>query len=389
MGQNKSGISRHLSVRWSWVIAWSFAALTFAYGVYGTWQNFTDPPGVDFVSFWAAGRMALMGKAALAYDIHAHQALELTVGRVRGIMSFPYPPPSLLFFAPLSLLPFGVAFSVWVLATCGFYVWAARRLAPFPQSLAIPSTIPNAVIGQNGFLFTGLFIAAAEALPRRPILAGLLFGCFALKPQIGFLIPLALLAGWEWRALLAAACSAALLYVLGLIAFGFASYEAFLNILPHYAKFLSNSGWQWNTLASAFAFLRFFGVPQHVALAAQAVCAAGAAFATWRAWRMRLETRVAVLATASMLISPYLFTYDTVFMVLPFAWLLQNGNRYMAALVWVGCLLPFVSYSGYYTGPNTVPLVAIAALWVLSRQQRASVPAPVGVSIRPAQMEAS
>jgi hypothetical protein len=377
MGQNKSGISRHFAVRWSWVIAWSFAALTLAYGAYGAWRNFFDPPGMDFVSFWAAGRLALIGKAVLAYDIQAHRAIELTVGQVRGIMSFPYPPPILMLFAPFSLLPFGVAFVAWVLSTCGFYVWSARRVAPFPLSLAIPTAIPNAGIGQTGFLFTGLFIAAAEILPRRPILAGLLFGCFALKPQIGFLIPLALLAGSEWRALLAAACSAAALYAMGLIVFGVGSYEAFLKILPRYAEFLSKSAWEWNTLASVFAFLRYFGVPQQMALAAQAICAAGAAFVTWRAWRLGLETRVVVLATASILISPYLFTYDTIFMVLPFAWFLRAGDRYMAALVWFGCLLPFVSYSHYYSGPNTVPLVAIVSLWALRARIWLKEPSPL------------
>ena len=359
---------KHLSVRWGWVTAWSFAGLVVAYGIYGLWKNYTDPPGVDFVSFWAAGRMALAGKAALAYNIEAHRALELTVGKLRGIMSFPYPPPSLFLFAPLSVLPFFPAFAVWVLGTCGFYIWAARRIAPPPQSLAIPSAIPNMIIGQNGFLFTGLFIAAAEQLARRPIVAGLLFGCFAVKPQLGFLIPIALVAGCQWRALFAAACFAVALYLAGLIAFGYASYEAFLAILPRYQEFLANSGWQWNTLASMFAFLRWFDVPQQIAYVAQAICAAGAAIVTWRAWRLRMESRVAILAAASMLVSPYLFTYDTLFMTLPFVWLLRNGNRYMAALVWIGCLLPFLAYSTYYAGPNTIPIAAILALWAMLRE---------------------
>src|SRR5689334_4917207 len=77
-------LAKHLSVRWGWVIAWSFAGLVLAYGVYGLWRNYNDPPGVDFVSFWAAGKLALAHKATLAYDIDAHRAVELTVGKVRG-----------------------------------------------------------------------------------------------------------------------------------------------------------------------------------------------------------------------------------------------------------------------------------------------------------------
>jgi len=149
--------------------------------------------------------------------------------------------------------------------------------------------------------------------------------------------------------------------------FGVASYQAFLAILPHYQEFLAKSGWQWNTLASVFAFLRWFDVPQQIAGAVQAVCAAGAAIVTWRAWRLGLECRVAVLASASMLVSPYLFTYDTMFMTLPFVWLLRNGNRYMAAIVWIFCLLPFLAYSKYYSGPNTIAIAAILSLWAMMR----------------------
>lgn len=367
----KAMLARHLSVRWGWVIAWSFAGLVIAYGVYGLWRNYNDPPGVDFVSFWAAGKLALAHKATLAYDIDAHRAVELTAGKVRGIMSFPYPPPTLLFFAPLSLLPFFPAFALWVIGTCAFYIWAARNVAPPPQSLAIPSAIPNMVIGQNGLLFTGLFIVAAEAIERRPILAGLLFGVFAVKPQLGFLIPVALIAGSRWRTLFAAGGSAIALYLAGLIVFGPASYLAFLNILPHYQEFMARSGWQWNTLASVFAFLRWFDVPQQIALTVQTICAAGAAIVTWLAWRRGLDCRIAVLASASMLVSPYLFTYDTMFMTLPFVWLLRNGNRYVAALVWILCLLPFLAYSKYYSGPNTIAIAAVLSLWAMMRQESA------------------
>jgi alpha-1,2-mannosyltransferase len=289
---------------------------------------------------------------------------------LHGIMSFPYPPPALLVFAPLSALPFGVAFVVWVVGTGAFYLRSVRRIASLPYSLALPSNIPNALIGQNGFLFTGLFVSGTGMLYARPVVAGLILGCFAVKPQLGFLLPVALVAGGEWRALVAAAFSAVALFIAGLIAFGLASYEAFLQILPHYAEFMSKSGWQWNELASVFAFCRYFGFAQPMALACQAFSAGAAAILTWRAWSSESNTRVPVLATATMLVSPYLFTYDTLFLAVPFAWFLRRGERYISAFIWLCCFLPVLAYSQYYKGPNTAPIAALVTLWALSRHQK-------------------
>jgi len=41
---------------------------------------------------------------------------------------------------------------------------------------------------------------ALVMLVERPILAGVLIGCLAYKPQFGLLIPLVLIAGSHWRA---------------------------------------------------------------------------------------------------------------------------------------------------------------------------------------------
>ena len=56
------------------------------------WIMLTDPKPVDFLSFWAAGRMVAEGAGAQIYDIEAHRAVERTVSAV-GILPFPYPPP--------------------------------------------------------------------------------------------------------------------------------------------------------------------------------------------------------------------------------------------------------------------------------------------------------
>src|SRR4051812_38838111 len=64
--------------------------------------------GTDFVSFWAAGRLAAEGQpAAAAYDPLRHGAVEhLAVrGAWPGYTPFPYPPSFLLICLPFGLLP--------------------------------------------------------------------------------------------------------------------------------------------------------------------------------------------------------------------------------------------------------------------------------------------
>ena len=44
---------------------------------------------VDFLSYWAAGKLAFAGHAASAYDIHLHKAVEQTVAPITGLLPFP------------------------------------------------------------------------------------------------------------------------------------------------------------------------------------------------------------------------------------------------------------------------------------------------------------
>ena len=87
------------------------------------WQQ---PKPIDFLSFWAAGKMVLAGNSAGIYDIAAHHAVERSATPV-GTLPFPYPPPFALIVAPFALLPFGAAFAAWLLVTGGLYMTAARE----------------------------------------------------------------------------------------------------------------------------------------------------------------------------------------------------------------------------------------------------------------------
>ena len=331
------------------------------------WINFVHPRPVDFLSYWAVAQMALEGRGEAIYDIAAHRSVEMSAVPIQGLLPFPYPPPFLLIVAPFGLLPYGVAFAAWVLVAGLLYVVAASRHFRPAFALAHPGVVSNGLVGQNGFLTSAIILLGTRWLEVRPLLAGAILGLMVIKPQLAVLLPVALVAGRHWHALAGAATSSLLLLAAALLAFGIGAYEGFLRILPVYAEFMSAGGWPWNEMASPFAFARYLGASAAVALAIHSVIAATAAMIVWRAWRRGWEGRVPILAAATILIPPYLFSYDALLLVLPLASLMVDRRRsWLVPIVWGLSALPLASNFGLYAGPNTITIAAIILLISMS-----------------------
>jgi hypothetical protein len=262
-----------------------------------------------------------------------------------------------------------LALPVWVVLTATLYLLAVRRVAPLPYSLSNPAAHANALIGQNGLLTTGIFLLGSGGINARPFVSGLTLGLLVIKPQLGILLPFALVAGRAWTAAAGAAVSAIGLLLLAWLAFGWEAYRGFLDILPSYAAALQNSRWPWNELASPFAFFRYFAVPQSMALVLHGLIAVAAIAITVRAWSRNAPQRFAILATATVLMAPYLLTYDTLLLTVPLALFIRQSRAWLSGFLWLCLLLGFASYTPVYAGPNMVPIAAIVALWVLAREQ--------------------
>ena len=108
----------------------------------GDTDLFVRPLGTDFSAFWSAGRLALEGHAANAYDWTALHAFEKQVfGPHIPLTAFPYPPPYLLIAVPIALLPYLTALMVWQIATLAPAVWLATRIVPHRLLLWSPSGV--------------------------------------------------------------------------------------------------------------------------------------------------------------------------------------------------------------------------------------------------------
>ncbi|GAA4744844.1 glycosyltransferase family 87 protein [Sphingomonas daechungensis] len=352
-------------IRWGRTLASGFGLLLVALSVQAWSRHFSHEFMTDYLSYWAAGKLTLAGDPAGAYDVAKHRAVEFSVTEFKGLNPFPYPPPFLLLVAPFSLLPYMWGFAAWVVVTFAAYLLLTRRAIETPYALAHPPVLMNGLIGQNGFLTAGLFTAGTAMLRERPFLAGAILGCLVIKPQLALLLPVAVIAARLWPAIAGALATAGVLGLVSLALFGASAFIGFWNILPLYTELMRQDKWPWNEFISVFAFLRYFGVDQTVALSVHAVVAAAAVALTWIAWSRNWKNQVPILAAATLLVPPYLLTYDALLMIIPMGfWLKDRERARLVGLLWLLCFLPIAFYFNLYRGPNTVPLAALLFLGV-------------------------
>lgn len=292
------------------------------------------PLGYDFITFWAGSFLALAGDAAASFDPARIVAVErLAVPGSDKVFLWHYPPTFFLVVLPLALLPYLAAYVAWIAATFAAFAGVVRRFAPRAETLwllvAFPGTLINALQGQNGFLTAALFGAALLQLEARPILAGVLFGLLSCKPQLGLLVPIALLCGRCWTALVAAAATTLAFATLSLLCFGAEAWLAFWNNLPLVRLLLDSGELPWSKIPSFYVALRTLGVPAWPAYALHALMALAVIVTVAKAWRgtAPLPLRAAVLVAGTVLVPPYLFDYDLALLAIPIAILGWHGVR--------------------------------------------------------------
>ena len=281
-----------------------------------------------------------------------HIIEKLVIGADVGLRPWHYPPSFLIIVLPLSLFPYGISFALWILSTLYGYLWIVRRIVPhrltFWLFLAFPPAINNLFYGQNGFLSTILLGGGLLLLDSRPFIAGLLLGILSYKPQLAILIPVALLAGRNWRALIGAAVSGISLALISLIVFGIATWKAFLNNIPYATEVLKYQKEYWSKMPTIFAGARFMGAELPMTEVLQgSIALVAMGIVAWIWWRrVSLPLRASSLSLAIFFTAPFAFEYDLVLIALPFAWLgweeVSAGRRtgqIILAICWIATFL--------------------------------------------------
>ncbi len=271
----------------------------------------------DFFALWGWSAMIHATRHTGAiYDPSAVKAfLHAQDPRFRGNYPFAYPPSFLLLIWPLALLGRTASYVVFVLVTLAFYLAAIGR-RPWRRPIMLlgliaPATVLTITAGQNGLLTGALLIGGCRLLERRPVLAGVLFGLLSCKPQLGVLIPVALMAAGMWRVIAAAAATVLASVVASGAAFGWDMWARWMHALFGLTRFVSAQPKLYQLMPTVSANLHLLGAPPWLALAAQLGAAGLAAAGVWWSWRRgpgRVPT--AVLQVGTFLATPYAFFYD-------------------------------------------------------------------------------
>ena len=288
----------------------------------------TRGPGSDFLAFWGAARLTVAGTPQLAYDLAAETAVQAPTG-IRSMIAYVNPPPFLLVIAPLGLMPYAVAWLVWSLTGWAVWLLVARRI--LPQATLAIAAFPGAYLAashaQNGFLTGALLIGGVLALGRSQALSGALFGALIVKPHLALLVPLWLLAGRKWTALAAGAVSAIALSLFSLAAFGAETWRAWPQSFAVSAAIMRDGDAVfWQRMGTVYSAVRLHGGAD-AALIAQSLVTFACAALVVLAWRRTRDPEAtgALMLAATALGSPYLFSYDLTFLVLPVFWLVREG----------------------------------------------------------------
>ncbi len=334
----------------------------------------------DFLVYWAAARAWLEGRLAIVYDIDAFTAYQnvLFADRFPNVVNFRpffYPPIWLLMLVPFGLLGVAKAYGAFISGTMALATAVEVRRDPWGWLVVLvsPAAVWVVLAGQNTFLSVALFYGGLKLLARSPVPAGVLLGLLSYKPQIWVLVPLALLAARQWRALASMAATVLILMLVSAALFGPAFWLAFLDAAREAAgprvveEMFERIFMHMTTLLAA---ARIVGLPPAVSGLVQTAGALLAIAAVWLSFSRKgqSDARIAVLATATFLVSPYTLNYDLLLLmpaaVAMFRLGIADGFRPMERLVLIMLwLIPTLGMILNRLDLPLMPLVILAFGW--------------------------
>jgi hypothetical protein len=340
-------------------------------------------PYWDFSNLWFGSHLALNGHLDYLFNPDLYRrALRQTFFQSMANQEWSYPPSMLLIGIPFALMPIGWAYFVWTMGTIALLLAALRTLS-MPEedrhAILISSAVfINAALGQNGALTAALFVAGLSLLERRPVLAGVCIGLLTIKPHLGLLLPVVLLAGRHYRAAFSAAATVLVLIVITAMAWGPGIWVDFWEkTMPMMSSIMQApfpQPYQSKAL-TVFVVVRSWGLSLPVSYGAQAICLLAALVITWRAWRPKTgydeNIRLALTALLLPLSTPYGYIYDSIPVIV--AVMLLRSSR-LSCPIWLFALLWTTPLIGILLNSRGVQLAilipALAVLWVLWKSRR-------------------
>jgi hypothetical protein len=302
---------------------------------------------LDFSYYYAAAQIGLQHGWNHIYDLDLQRQvfyqLHPTSDPFDWRRYFVSPPPVAWLAAPLTALPLVLAFWIFALtsavafALAGWLLVPGRGLGRLAIFLTAAGTYPVLIAIQTGQVVP--LVAAAIglgwwlAVRGHRVAAGLVLVAVLLKPQVGLLVPVALLAAGQRRVFLVWFAGAAALTTIALLSIG-----------PHGLTQLRSdlAAEQGQTANLAWTLVGLVG-PGPQAVLVQLLAATGALWVASRHREAGLELPVVAGLLGTLLAAPYHNPSDYAVLA-PAAWLhlrtgMSAGRAGVFVLALAGCLL--------------------------------------------------
>lgn len=344
-----------------WLIGF-ICLCTLAVMVMSAEQNITvsgKPIGADYITYWSASLMAERGELVNSYRLDAIAAVQKLAAPVTSVWGWFYPPTFALLLAPLTTDDYFLSWAIFSLVTMLVFMAAIWLVKPpklfMPALLLAPAVFINLGNGQNASLTAGIAGIGLVHLEKRPQLAGIMLGLLTIKPQLAVPVFIFLLLQGQYAALTGMIISATALIAVSVARYGVDSWPAWAGAIQ-LANTLNLEGHlPWQKMSSLFSCLRALGWPALAAQAAQAALAVTVIFAVWRRFQhtTELTLRHAAWIAASLTLSPHLFNYDMLWLVISLAFLATCAERLTEHVT--RKVLPAVAFIWFY--PLVAPLL--------------------------------
>ena len=275
------------------------------------------PGYADFGNYYLYANVGLHQGWSHLYDLAAQRQEWLRLGGADVIPWFPiiYPPPLAWLAVPFTLLPLPVAYACWTALLTGCVIVTWRLVVPtgsrltrwtaLAAMLAVMPVLYALLLGQILILELAVIAAVWWLVSRgHEVLAGILLTVLVFKPQVAFLIPVALLVIGRWRTVAVWLGGSALIAVIALWTTG-------IDGLRDYANRVSDAA---STPPQFFVPTQFTlaGLFGH-GLLTVAIAGLFVALTLAAVYRHRGEAPAVPIACAligSMLVTPYLHQQD-------------------------------------------------------------------------------
>ena len=329
-----------------------------------------SPYGKDFTIFVTGAHILTSGQGADLYDLTTQAEVQRDLGGgVRfpgGVLPFNYPPYVAMLFVPLSWVSPDIAYYLWIAILWGvlmalalsmrarYHQWQGVPMPPI-YLLALFSFVPvyeALLMGQMSLVLLALWWWAFAAWRQSNwALLGVAVGLAAFKPQMVILLCVALLVQKNWRALLYAALTQAVLWGVAVLLAGPRIITSYVAMLQLSSTTTGSLGFSPEVMPNLRGLLTIIGLPPGLVLQLAMLSwllSIAAVALIWRAsWP--LPTRFGITTVLAVMLSPHLYIHDASLLVLAVicAFLAYTGHRIMPGIGWLLASFAFLFVSVY------------------------------------------